>query len=275
MFASLAEGLDHPEGLAWGPEGRIYAGGEAGQIYAITLDGVTSEVAGTGGSLLGIALDGRGRIYACDAGRTEVLRVDPSSGSIETILASLPGSRLTLPNALAFAPDGVLYVTDSGSQGADDGQVLRVVLGGEAQLFSDEVRAYPNGCCVAPDGSALYVVESALPGISRIPIHRDGTAGRREVIDRTPVVPDGCALDVLGAVLVSCYRPDRIYRIQPGEPAQILADDPRGLTLNAPTNIAFVGDGLHQLAAANVGEDFISIAWVEVPGVPLAYPDVA
>ncbi len=26
-------GLDHPEGVAWGPEGKLYAGGEAGQLY--------------------------------------------------------------------------------------------------------------------------------------------------------------------------------------------------------------------------------------------------
>ena len=38
-FTTFATGLDHPEGAAWGPDGRIYAGGEAGQIYAIGLDG--------------------------------------------------------------------------------------------------------------------------------------------------------------------------------------------------------------------------------------------
>jgi hypothetical protein len=28
----LATGLDHPEGITWGPDGRMYAGGEAGQV---------------------------------------------------------------------------------------------------------------------------------------------------------------------------------------------------------------------------------------------------
>jgi gluconolactonase len=31
-FTTLVTGLDHPEGVAWGPDGRVYAGGEAGQI---------------------------------------------------------------------------------------------------------------------------------------------------------------------------------------------------------------------------------------------------
>jgi hypothetical protein len=28
-FTTLAEGLDDPEGVAWGPDGRVYGGGEA------------------------------------------------------------------------------------------------------------------------------------------------------------------------------------------------------------------------------------------------------
>ena len=52
-FLPFAEGLDHPEGVAWGPDGRIYAGGEAGQIYAIEADGTVEQLASTGGFLYG------------------------------------------------------------------------------------------------------------------------------------------------------------------------------------------------------------------------------
>jgi gluconolactonase len=34
-FDLLADGLDHPEGVTWGPDGFVYAGGEAGQIYRV------------------------------------------------------------------------------------------------------------------------------------------------------------------------------------------------------------------------------------------------
>src|SRR4051794_24582783 len=68
----LAEGLDHPECVAWGQDGYVYAGGEAGQIYRIGLDGQLTEFASTGGFTLGICLDGDGNIYTCDCKKQAV-----------------------------------------------------------------------------------------------------------------------------------------------------------------------------------------------------------
>ena len=54
VFRELARPLQHPEALCWDPlTERIYCGGEGGQIYAVTLDGSITEVANTGGSVLG------------------------------------------------------------------------------------------------------------------------------------------------------------------------------------------------------------------------------
>ena len=36
QVVEFLSGLDHPEGIAWGLNGKIYAGGEAGQIYEIS-----------------------------------------------------------------------------------------------------------------------------------------------------------------------------------------------------------------------------------------------
>src|SRR4051795_10910728 len=52
----FCEGLDHPECLAVHPDGSIWAGGEAGQIYRVSADGSrVDDVASTGGFILGIA----------------------------------------------------------------------------------------------------------------------------------------------------------------------------------------------------------------------------
>src|SRR5436853_382706 len=84
-FHVLAGGLDHPEGVAWDPvAGVVYAGGEAGQLYRIGLDGTISQVATTGGFLLGVAVDGDGLVYACDVGAGAVVAIDPASGEVRT-----------------------------------------------------------------------------------------------------------------------------------------------------------------------------------------------
>jgi gluconolactonase len=271
-FLQLAEGLDHPEGLAWDPRtGVVYAGGEDGQVYRVTLDGDVTQVATTGGSLLGLVVDGQGRVYCCDADRGEVVRVDPGSGAVEAY-SRMP---MVCPNAACFDDDGNLYVTQSGDTKADNGSIVRVLPGGETSVWSTDLPRYPNGICLAADGRSLYVVESYLPGVSLVPIEPDGSAGRPTPICELPLsVPDGVALDVDGTLYVSCYRPDRIYRIHVGETPEVLADDWQGVVLNAPTNVAFVGDELDRLAVANVGEVTLVIGDVAARGLPLRYPAV-
>ena len=43
-FRTWANGLDHPEGVAEGPDGTIYAGGELGQVYRIAPDGTAKQI---------------------------------------------------------------------------------------------------------------------------------------------------------------------------------------------------------------------------------------
>ena len=137
-FAQLAEGLDHPEGLAWDPRaGVLYAGGEAGQVYRVSLEGDVEQVATTGGSLLGLVLDGAGRVYCCDADRGEVVRVDPVSGAVEAY-SQLP---MVCPNAACFDDAGNLYVTASGDTKADNGSIVRVAPGGETTVWTTPSRA--------------------------------------------------------------------------------------------------------------------------------------
>jgi gluconolactonase len=277
MFTILTEDLDHPEDLVWDPlSGRIYAGGEAGQIYAVSLDGEVEQVADSGGGILGLAVDADGTIYACDEGRAEVLRVDPRSGDIEVYSRGTSQRPMIEPNSCAFDAAGSLYVTDSSDWEGQNGVIYRVAPGGETVVWTDALRRYPNGCCLAPDGRSLYVVESSLPGIWRVPIADDGRPGDPASVIELPDahVPDGIALDEAGALYIACYRPDRVYRFCGRGALKVVADDPLGLKLNTPTNVAFVGPALDRLAIANVGEWHILIGDVGASGAPLVYPSI-
>ncbi len=271
-FTELAGGLDHPEGVSWGPDGRVYAGGEAGQIYAVTLDGAVEEIATTGGFIYGVTLDGGGNVYACDFGRASVMRVSPT-GRVSTYSTGTDARPMRVPNFAAFDESGNLFVTDSGEWGADDGLVFKIAPGGETVVWTPEVHGFPNGCCVSPDGGALYVIESHARTISRIAIEPDGSAGTIEVVvDLAGSQPDGLALAVDGTAFVGCYRPDRIWRIPPGESPEIWVEDPDGVVLNQPANVVFVGPTLDRIVVSSLGGWSLMTLEAPTPGLSLRYP---
>ena len=269
---TIAIGLDHPEGVAWGPDGRIYAGGEAGQIYAIDTDGRVEEIASTGGFMYGITLDGDGNIYACDFGRSEVARMTPG-GEISSYSAGTSDRPIRVPNFAAFDDDGALFVTDSGAWGADDGVVFRVDPSGATQVWTAEASGFPNGCCLSIEGDALLVVESSRRRVVRVPIGSDGSAGPPEsIVELIGSQPDGMALAADGTMFVGCYRPDRVWRVTPDGMPEVLLDDPDGVALNQPANVAFIGSELDRLAISSLGGWSLVALDVGVAGSPLRAP---
>ena len=271
-FETFAEGLDHPEGATVGPDGTVYAGGEAGQVYRIGSDGTPEAYADTGGFLYGVTVDGGGNVYGCDMGRAEVVRVDPA-GTVTTYSRGTQERPLRVPNFSAFDEAGNLYVTDSGEWGADDGFVFRVAPGGETTMWSDAVTAFPNGCCLTAAGDALLVVESHTRRVVRVPIMDDGSAGVPELVaDLIGSQPDGIALAADGTLFVGCYRPDRVWRIPPGGTPEIWFEDPDGVVLNQPANPVFVGDGLGRLLLSSLGGWSLVTTDPGVAGLPLRYP---
>jgi sugar lactone lactonase YvrE len=126
-LGTLASGLDHPEGVALGPDGNLYAGGEAGQVYRIDPSGGHEQIANTTGSVLGVCLDAGNSIYLCDPGNHAVMRIDGATGSVDRWCESAAGAPLRVPNWAAFARDGSMWLSDSGTESlaVKDGRLLR------------------------------------------------------------------------------------------------------------------------------------------------------
>lgn len=270
----IANGIDHAEGICVTLDGTLYVSGEAGQIYRVAADDTVTEVATTGGWTLGLAADAAGRIYACDPKKHCVWRLDPADWQPEVFTAGAPGEALTTPNWGAFGPDGTYYLSDSGGWKARDGTILAVRPGGRTEIWTRESLDFPNGLAVAPDGRALWVLESTPGCLVRFAIRPDGTAGGREVLIELPgTVPDGLAFATDGSVVIACYRPDVVFRWRVDLGVQIVAEDPEGTALAGPTNCAFYGPGLATIAVPNIGRWHVTRFRVPgLSGVPLFYP---
>jgi gluconolactonase len=264
VIETLVDGLDHPEGVCWDPgAGVVWAGGEAGQVYRVQLEERRfEEVARAPGFVLGLAVDGRGRVALCCKDDALLCLLD--DGGIRIVKNGL-GS----PNFPAFAPDGTLYVSDSGSWGADDGRIWRLSAGGELDIFSTALTHFPNGCAVTRDGRYLWIVESRRPTVNRFDLR---TGALEEVMRLDGTVPDGVAFTADGGVVVSCYRPDRIVHLDSTGAVEIVAEDPQGTLLSAPTNVAFAGQELDRLVSANLGRWHLALVESGLRGAPLHYP---
>jgi len=262
---TLADGLDDVEAVCWDPGcGALYAGGEAGQLYRIGLDGRTEVVVVVEGALLaGLAVDGGGDVYACDyrAGCVWRVRPDGSYGR--------HGEPIALPNYPVFDADGRLYVSDSGDWKETTGGVVVIEPDGATRRLETGPLRYANG--LALDGDRLDVAESSAPAVARVPVN----GGEAEVVvELEREVPDGIALDAEGGLWISCWQPNRILRVPPGGGRQVVVDDWTGVHVITPTNIAFAGEALDVLAIASLGGQTVQAIDPGVAGRPLSYPEL-
>jgi gluconolactonase len=268
-FQTFADGLDHPEGLAFDADGTLWAGGELGQIYRIDARGHVREVAQLGGFNLGLTFSRAQELYVCNFKLPALVRVS-RKGRVLDSWERIGNRKLKTPNFSVFDSEGNLYFSDSGDWEHANGCVYCIRKNGRAELFAGPF-AFANGLALSADERFLFVVQSTRDNVERVEIRADGRAGERKVYARgLHRVPDGAALDVKGNLLVTCYASDNIYKITPAGKVSLLACDPQGTMIARPTNIAFGGPNFDRMYVANLGRWHISRAPADVRGQLLA-----
>lgn len=101
-----------PEGMAMGPDGKVYAAVASGAIVRLNADGSGLEKwADTGGRVLGIDFDPQGRLIAADAMRG--LLAIGADRKPELLVDHVAGDPIRYANSVAVAKNGRIYFTDS------------------------------------------------------------------------------------------------------------------------------------------------------------------
>ena len=262
----VVDGLDHVECVAVAPDGRVWSGGEGGQIYVF--DGTTAVVhADVGAPALGMAFSADGDCFVCTRdGRIVVVRPD---GSTEVFASEAGGRPLHTPNMLAFAPDGTLFVTDSRTFGVDDGELLAFDGQGAGRVVQTGLR-YPNGVAVDVPRERLYVVSTETDSLLALDLSRLEAAPEYVAAPgKLLPMPDGVALDERGNIYVTSYGANAIERISADGAISTIARDDRGIFMNRVTNCAFGGPERTRLYYANFGGTSIGAVDLDVPGVIL------
>jgi sugar lactone lactonase YvrE len=259
--------LQHPEGVAVGPDGAVWCGSENGEVLRIGPTGSAIErIASTDGFTLGMAFLADRALFFCDLKAKAIFRLDLGTRRVERF--SPEGIRV--PNfPLVDAARSRLLVSDSHDFAvAGPGIWAYDLASGTASLWYDRPLTFANGMALAHDGGSLFVCETFARRISRIAIAEDGTPSEAVAFaNDLPGWPDGIAFDDRGNLFVGCYEPSRVLRISPdGKRTEVYVEDPTAHLFAHPTNIAFDGPTLY---AANLGRWHITKVATDTTGTPL------
>jgi sugar lactone lactonase YvrE len=167
-----------PQGVAVDAAGSIYVADTGNNaVRKITSDGLVSTLPGTFAAPRGVAVDAVGTVYVADTGN-HVIRAIAASGTVTIVAGSIgvagsadgtgAGARFSSPSGIAVAPDGTIYIADTGNNTlramSSSGVVTTAAGAAGAAALTDGTGAAarfeaPQGITFDP-GGGLYVADT-------------------------------------------------------------------------------------------------------------------
>lgn len=191
----VSSGHNFTEGLAVNAKGELFfTDVPSGRIHKVGLDGKVSVFAEDGGKRLKFGPDGR--LYACAKGG-QIVAYD-ESGTASVVAKGLS------PNDLTITREGRIYVTEPLNN-----RILLIEKDGSGKLVETE-QNFPNGVCLSPDQSLLYVGDTRGQFVYSYQIAPDGTLAYKQRYYHLHLVDgsmqsgaDGMAVDAEGRLYVT------------------------------------------------------------------------
>jgi gluconolactonase len=184
----IADGLRFPEGPVAMPDGSIILTEiAAGRITRVAADGSKTIIAEPGGGPNGLAIGPDGKLYCCNNGGFEYVeangmlvphgiardysggrieRIDIATGAVETLYKDGDfGCPLRGPNDIVFDRHGGFWFTDHGKVDYERRchDIVGIFYAKADGSHLEEVifpSFNPNGIGLSPDGTMLYVAET-------------------------------------------------------------------------------------------------------------------
>jgi gluconolactonase len=302
-FTLVLSGLDHPEGIATTPDGSLFFSSGSGALSIRTPDGSVRYI-GEAIAPNGIAIDREGRAIVANMGLLKqrpgpLQRVDPRTGTVETLVDSIEGRQLVASNGPVAARDGTLYCTHStwgpiGNIGttAATGFIYRVTPDGRADVVARGLRGV-NGLCLNRDERWLYASLTASGRIIRWRRRSDGALGKGEyfgpqlgvvhpdqTVEQIRALPateravlgycDGIGFDAAGNLWITLPFANRLVALTSAARLVPILYDPDGARIEMPTNLCWGGADLRDFFVVSRRGGSIVRARTTIPGVPLA-----
>ncbi|MEH3036870.1 MAG: SMP-30/gluconolactonase/LRE family protein [Sphingomonas adhaesiva] len=303
-FELVADGLRFPEGPVAMPDGSIVLVEiEPGRITRVWPNGRKETVAEPGGGPNGLAMGPDGKLYCCNNGGFDwnesngmlaphgiasdytggrIERIDPDTGAVEILYQSGDhGVTLRGPNDIVFDAHGGFWFTDHGKVDYDKRchDVVGIFYAKADGSFIEEVvfpSNNPNGVGLSPDGSALYAAETYTCRLMKFNV----TAPGKVAPDAGPGGPgiplyrpagykffDSLGMEESGNICVATIGESGISVISPtGELVEFVAT-PDIFT----TNICFGGEDMRDayITLSGTGK-LVKTRWAR-PGLKLQY----
>ena len=300
----ITDGLIFPEGPVAMPDGSVVLVEIGrGCLTRVGPDGRKEIVATPGGGPNGLALGPDGKMYVCNNGGFEfgtfehgtrpvgeawdysggrIERVDLKTGAVEVLYRGTHQVQLRGPNDIVFDAYGGFYFTDLGKlrhRDMDRGAVFYAKADGS--LLQEVVfpMVTPNGIGLSPDGNTLYVAETEAARLWAFPIRAPGVlekqpwpsphGGRMLVASPGGHYQrfDSLAVEANGNICVATLAHGGITVITPDGGSAEHVPMPDFHT----TNICFGGPGLRTAYITLSGSGrLVAVDWPR-PGLPLDY----